>query len=179
MRHGGSQDYDEDSEQFQQVRRYARVREEVERKGLTGSPRVVHVWSRQQALALIPERDSVIISIHSPDHDTPAGLMGWGDLLVVPFGDWVEDRECEDKRLLFNTRHAKMILDFAIQHQDVERIHVHCAAGVSRSVAVGEFLSEWQSRQLHLHATHTTAAANGRVRRTLWNLINGYGEEKT
>jgi predicted protein tyrosine phosphatase len=43
--------------------------------------------------------------------------------------------------LLFAPEHAREIWDFVLRHRDVERVVIHCDAGISRSPAVAAALA--------------------------------------
>jgi hypothetical protein len=59
------------------------------------------------------------------------------------------DRE---KFIWFNDDHAEAIIEFAERHRDIDRMIVHCHAGVSRSAACGCFCSGnvWHPGRNHL-----------------------------
>ena len=133
----------------------------------------INVYSRQQILALEPQPDTAVISISGPNDPAPFG-KGWGPMLRVKFHDIVIPRaempvmvEIDGGPVvLFDEEMAAQIDAFAWEHKD-KNFAVHCAAGVSRSVAVGLFLQDVFEGELKLHAIHTTAAANSLVHRTL------------
>jgi predicted protein tyrosine phosphatase len=141
----------------------------------------IDVYSRQQILKLDPQPDVAVISISGPADPTPL-KEGWGPLLRVEFHDVVIPRAEMPvmvdpnfgRVVLFDEEIAEQIDAFAWEHKD-KNFAVHCAAGVSRSVAVGMFLKEIFEGDLHLHAIHTTAAANSLVHRTL---MRKYWEER-
>jgi predicted protein tyrosine phosphatase len=131
----------------------------------------VVVWNREQACRLKGADGSVLISISCPGD--PAPLMpGWAPerVLRLEFDDVSHEHEgmvvsgSMGERAIrrFRSGHAKAILEFATKHRE-RTIHVHCDAGVSRSVAVGVALSEWLEKSLVLKATHSTGLANGWV----------------
>ncbi len=97
------------------------------------------VYSRRALEAVRPhEVAHVIISITSGPDDV-ARLRGGehcrGILrLSFPDVDAASDRFPEAE--LFSPEHARRIWDFVLQHPDVERIVLHCDAGISRSAAV-------------------------------------------
>jgi predicted protein tyrosine phosphatase len=134
---------------------------------------LIDVYSRQQILKLDPQPDVAVISISGPADPAPL-KEGWGPILRVEFHDVVIPRDEMPvmvdpnfgRVVLFDEEIAAQIDAFAWEHKD-KNFAVHCAAGVSRSVAVGMFLKEIFEGDLHLHAIHTTAAANSLVHRTL------------
>jgi predicted protein tyrosine phosphatase len=141
----------------------------------------IDVYSRQQILKLDPQPNTAVISISGPADPAPL-KEGWGPLLRVEFHDVVIPRAEMPvmvdpnfgRVVLFDEEIAEQIDAFAWEHKD-KNFAVHCAAGVSRSVAVGLFLKEIFEGDLHLHAIHTTAAANSLVHRTL---MRKYWEER-
>lgn len=143
----------------------------------------IDVYSRQQILDLQPDPNVAVISISGPNDPAPFG-KGWGPMLRVKFHDIaLNPEECRiqgiksiggEPIVLFDEEMAKRIDTFAWEHKDKD-FAVHCAAGISRSVAVGVFLKEIFEGDLHLHAIHTTAAANSLIHRTL---MRKYWEEQ-
>lgn len=96
------------------------------------------VLPRQEAEALVPPVSAACISITNP-RQAPAALAGWADVLHIefhdidrPYGHFVEMKAV----------HAKNVIAFAKKHE-YSRLYVHCEFGVSRSVAIGQFLSRW------------------------------------
>ncbi len=79
-------------------------------------------------------------------------------------------KEFQEKGIkLFSETHALKILSFIEKHKDKKSCLVHCAAGISRSGAVGEFINDhigkedyktFKTRNPHTHP-------NGLVMRTL------------
>lgn len=134
---------------------------------------MVDVFNREQAEGYDPQQARVvdltppaIISISCPDE--PANLKyGWSEVLRLEFHDISMSWEWEQDRLVpMSHEQAQKVVDFAIRHAH-RNLFVHCDAGVSRSVAVGLFLSEWQERILNLHAVNTTEFYNPWVSRLL------------
>ena len=72
----------------------------------------------------------------------------------------------------FSWEQARDVIDFADQNLHCDW-HVHCDAGMSRSVAVGRFLAERYGRELKLHACSTDTFANPHVLRTLRDAAGG------
>ena len=132
--------------------------------------RGVTAWSRQRVMATMPtptafEQRTAIISItDEPGLDNigePYAGGNWvdselgryrleqhkvQDALTLCFGDFSENEvrsHPEYQDLLFNAEHARRIIEFTDRlhtQQDPVFIIVHCAAGVSRSAAVAEFI---------------------------------------
>lgn len=123
----------------------------------------IHVWNREQAEALEPS--GVIISIYAPQGRTnfPANLReGWQDRLTLCFEDAEPHTNCDNSQL-FNEDMAKQVIAFAEKHVNVMEWHIHCDAGMSRSVGVGVMLADMFRRELSLHAVGTTQHANNYV----------------
>jgi predicted protein tyrosine phosphatase len=99
----------------------------------------VWVYSRA-AIERVPPHDvpHVVISITSTPSDVAAipaspSLLG---ILRLSFAD-IEEPEPDADLVLFDAEHARAIHGFVTKHRaSVERIVVHCDAGVSRSPAV-------------------------------------------
>lgn len=143
----------------------------------------VDVYSRQQAVELVPVEGTVVISISSPGKEAPL-QEGWDDILRVGFHDvvipraempvLVEPGVGKVAVVMFDETMAAAIDKFAWKYHD-KNFMVHCDAGVSRSVAVGLFLKEIFQAELFTHAIHTTRAANGLVHRML---VRKYWQER-
>ena len=103
------------------------------------------VYSRSALDAARPhEVPHILISITSSPDDmarvrsNPACL----GILRLSFVDAESASDQYTERDLFSREHATMIWSFVLQHRlDIERIIVHCDAGVSRSPAVGAALA--------------------------------------
>jgi predicted protein tyrosine phosphatase len=135
----------------------------------------VNVYSRKQAIDLVPAEGTVVISISGPDNEAPL-KEGWEDILRLAFHDVALDPDaCRIQGIqsiagkpiiFFDEEMAAQVDTFAFKHKDKDFM-VHCDAGVSRSVAVGLFLKELFEAELTTHAIHTTAAYNSLVHRIL------------
>ena len=74
------------------------------------------------------------------------------NVLVMKFDDltdteWDRIAPATQKGLnLFNEKHAKQIVDFLEKNKGKDYCMVHCAAGVSRSGAVGTFINDFYSK---------------------------------
>jgi predicted protein tyrosine phosphatase len=105
----------------------------------------IFVYSRNALDAARPhEAPHVVISITSGPDDMArvrANKACRGILrLSFPDADVPSERFSEDE--LFSREHAAMIWRFVDEHRpNIERILVHCDAGVSRSAAVGAALA--------------------------------------
>jgi predicted protein tyrosine phosphatase len=146
----------------------------------------IDVYSRGQAVDLEPTEGTVMISISSPG-DQASLKEGWEDILRLEFHDVVRiPKGIGNNILAFNSSHVDAVHKFVDKYAAAGKdFAVHCDAGVSRSVAVGVFLEEVHGGDLHLHAIHTTAAANSRVSRGLFRkywtkrlgVLNGEDDE--
>lgn len=68
----------------------------------------------------------------------------------------------------FTTEQANEILDFLEKNKDCSDCIVHCTAGISRSGAVGEFVSHWSGEKYHdFQKTNPLVLPNGLVVRLL------------
>jgi len=97
---------------------------------------------------LTPNKDVAIISI--TENDFANLSLDWKYRLNLQFHDIdlpsikvnLRDR-VKEKYICFNDDHAKQIMDFLTEVEDkVEKIIVHCHAGISRSAAVAKFIAE-------------------------------------
>jgi predicted protein tyrosine phosphatase len=100
----------------------------------------LRVLSREAAERYEPRGVEVCISIGDP-HAEPAQLSrAFAGVLQLAFNDIVADPAAED--VLFAAEHAAEVLRFVGEWPQVERIVVHCQAGVSRSPGVALGLSD-------------------------------------
>lgn len=79
-----------------------------------------------------------VISITDPDQED-AKIQGTSHILRLRFLDITdEDVDINHKHLLFSEQHAQQALAFVhnFDNQKVEKLFIHCEAGVSRSAAV-------------------------------------------
>ena len=128
----------------------------------------VHVHSRRQVEKL-PARPGVAVVSINNSHDSPVNLYGtWEAVLRLSFDDIIEERHEEYGRgyVLFSEEVAHTVVSFVRAHQNFDFV-VHCAAGISRSVAVGMFISQLYEAELKTHATPDTSHHNSHVLRTL------------
>lgn len=130
----------------------------------------VDVYSRDQVKGLKPTPNTVVISITCPADPCPL-KEGWEDILRLEFHDVALPPQelppdLADRVILFDEEMAAQIRHFVRQHQDRDFV-IHCAAGVSRSVAVGTYLRDAHGADLRLHAAHSDGLANGWVRAVL------------
>ena len=92
--------------------------------------------------------DKWIISIFDQSSFSPISQDRY-NILKLEFDD-VTEKDTEPGLLHFNSDLAKQIVDFIkpIKANDTKPFYVHCAAGVSRSGAVGYMLNEWFNKYL-------------------------------
>jgi predicted protein tyrosine phosphatase len=118
----------------------------------------VWVCNRRQAEAGMPEFDSIqnVISISTPGHDE-ANIPGeWSQRLNLSFHDIVPEdvrdlRTVNGKDLTPFTREmAEASLGWIESLPKDEDILVHCDAGVSRSVGMGQFIQRLTDRELYI-----------------------------
>ena len=128
----------------------------------------VIVMSRHQAESAIWEHGPIISIAGS--NDVQADLEGndWHAKLRVFFDDITTET---NGSLLFGEQDAQLIKGYVGAYCDADMIYVHCAAGVSRSVAVGMWIAETQDRVLVLCAAAGTSGYNVHV----YNMLNHDG----
>lgn len=127
--------------------------------------RRIDVYSRQQAIQLTADDGTAVISISAPGEPAPL-REGWNEILRLEFHDTDPLAEGGSDMVAFGETHVDAVFAFAERNRDRD-IVVHCDAGVSRSVAMGLFLSNEFGGELFTHAVHTTDFANGHVLRLL------------
>lgn len=93
-----------------------------------------------------------IISIGNPpyidEEEFRANLIGWGSILRMWFHNI--DKPWQNY-VLFNDDHADSILDWLAVNDPLERIYVHCSAGISRSAAVSKFIADTYGLSFNEH----------------------------
>lgn len=103
------------------------------------------------------KKDICLISINGSDctDENYPELHPWfkrdhANVLNLIFED-LEEPESDEKRkiyeaegyVLFNEAHARRILEFIERNKEKYTCIVHCAAGIARSGAVGEFINDY------------------------------------
>ena len=130
-----------------------------------------HVLSRADAERYEPRGVEACISIGDP-LGMPARLSGaFVAILRLEFNDIVSDPAPTD--VLFAIDHASQVIQFVEQCPQVDRIVVHCGAGVSRSPGVALGISDafgWPGLELE----RSFPSWNRRVR----NVIADYATQR-
>lgn len=141
---------------------------------MTYSPREVHVWSRRQVDDMDgSDPEAVLVSITTPIiGERYENRDRFRRVLHLQFHDAGAAPEDEGRYKLFDWDMAVEVLEFAAQNLHCAW-HVHCDAGMSRSVAIGRFLADHHGRALKLHACATDTFANPHVLRTLRSAAGG------
>jgi len=140
----------------------------------------VTVFNRATMKALPAIPGTVVISICDPG--CPLDPKGWDEVLTIECDD-IEAREeilaieimatggVLRKPVPFNEQHARNIMSL-LERNPTADVIVHCNAGVSRSVAVGRFISEETGRKLLLKGKSLSdQTANGHILRVLHRLV--------
>jgi predicted protein tyrosine phosphatase len=102
-----------------------------------------------RAAELAPAPTRALISINESDLMYPI-KQGWKNLLRIVFDDitpeiyeHIKQYQKDLSPVLFNEDHAKRIISFLhALPPGVISLYIHCAAGASRSPAVGRFAAE-------------------------------------
>ncbi len=93
-----------------------------------------------QITAELLEPTGAMISITSLG-DVEPELRGWNLLLRLCFSDL---ERIDGRGALFSDGAAEQIIAFLDGlPESVEELHIHCSAGISRSVAVARFACQW------------------------------------
>ena len=100
---------------------------------LTRSPELI-VLSREDAERYEPRLNEICVSIFDPEAEPARVSSRFAAVLRLQFHDVTERGEPTD--ILFAPEHARAIHEFLDQWPDVDRVVVHCNAGVSRSPGV-------------------------------------------
>jgi predicted protein tyrosine phosphatase len=102
--------------------------------------REVEYLSQARAEYLRPQLREAIISITGSDHPKAKLQIGWTRVLRLVFDD-VETPFFNTVH--FDNPHAEEILAWLEKIEDkVDKVYVHCHAGISRSAAVAKFIAE-------------------------------------
>ena len=105
------------------------------------SPPDIIVLSLPRAAEYEPSRREICISITDPKSE-PAELSAqFADVLRLAFSDIVEPTGLPSHQL-FAAEHATAIIEFLDRWPDVDRIVIHCHAGLSRSPGVALAIAE-------------------------------------
>src|SRR3954468_3595204 len=99
------------------------------------------VLSISRAIAYTPSGREVCISIANPGVSATVLSAKFADVLRVSFSDIAAPSPFPFDQL-FDTDHARAIVEFVTRWTDVDRIVVHCVGGVSRSPAVALGIAE-------------------------------------
>jgi predicted protein tyrosine phosphatase len=129
--------------------------------------------SRQRAKHWIPEASTFAISIYRPE-DGPGIEVGdtrYENVLHLCFDDILESGIGEytskgRKLIAFSDQMAEQVWAIMEIHRPQHWL-VHCAAGISRSVAIGECIAQYKGGTLVLHEIGSTDLANGLIRRQM------------
>ena len=105
-----------------------------------GHPEVV-ILSEKSAQLYEPSGREVCISITGPNKPLPPLSGRFHAVLRLAFSDITEPVDDSDY-VLFNEGHATEILGFARRWREVDRVVIHCHAGLSRSPGIAMGLSE-------------------------------------
>ena len=102
--------------------------------------RTISFCSVETAESIVPNRDMALISIRGYGEANDIKYEDWKHVLKLNFDDITEEEPAPFK--LFTEKQAKQLIKFVHSlPEDVRHITVHCWAGISRSGAVGKFLS--------------------------------------
>ena len=101
----------------------------------------LQVLSVSRAIAYIPSDREVCISIANPGVSATVLSPKFAAVLRVSFSDIAAPSPFPFDQL-FDTDHARAIVEFVTRWADVDRIVVHCVGGVSRSPAVALAIAE-------------------------------------
>lgn len=147
---------------------------------------IINVWNRNQIEKGLG-RGGVLISILQGKLTTPWSVVGkpdgenrtpisdkshWRKILSLRFDDITKEEQKSEIFVLFDESHADKIWDFVRDVDTDEVINIHCAAGISRSVAVGVVLADSLGRDLIIHTGVDSRFMNHHVsavlKRRMW-----------
>ncbi len=118
------------------------------------------VYNRLQACALCPKKNTVVISISSPQQGLAPLKEGWEDVLRLEFVEVGRDIDTRERNpALFNEGMAEQVDRFVWAHLDKNFV-IHCHSGQFRGMAVGVFLRDVFGADLELHSVQTEAGAS-------------------
>ena len=134
---------------FQSVKSVRKTREHTRRRTKQARrdapkpspPADILILSLSRAAAYRPSGREICISITDPQSE-PAELSAqFAEVLRVAFSDIVEPTGLPSHQL-FAAEHATAIVEFLDRWPEVDRIVVHCVAGLSRSPGVALAIAE-------------------------------------
>ena len=112
-------------------------------------------------------KNNFFISINDPEDidDMNPYFQNHENVKVIHFPDLEEDlKEGKHDLTAFTKDQAKDLFEFIMKHKDKQALIVHCAAGVSRSGAVGRFVHEYfQGDEKEFRLRNPHIHPNGRV----------------
>jgi predicted protein tyrosine phosphatase len=115
----------------------------MSRGRISKRPIEILVLSAVRAAAYEPSRREVCISITDPKSEPVPLSPKFADVLRLSFSDIVESIPLSTHQL-FEDEHAAAIITFVDRWRDVERIVVHCVAGLGRSPGVALAIADLQ-----------------------------------
>ena len=107
-----------------------------------GNTMEIDFMSKGEASKIMPDKNMALISITDiEDKDIHIPFHKWENVTKLNFHDIDEKQE---GMTLFNVQMARQIIKFVLGLPDnVNRIVVHCYAGISRSAAIVRFLQKF------------------------------------
>ena len=102
------------------------------------------------------------------------------NLLTLQFDDVEEDGKNSPtnkngKTKAFSIEDGKKVIEFLDRNKECTKLFVHCAAGISRSGAIGQFTIDYlNGDKEHFITRNPHILPNGKVLRVLHNLVNKY-----
>ncbi len=126
----------------------------------------VHIHNQDQACALSPIKNTVVISICNPGHTAPL-LEGWDAVLRIKFhgADHVGKADpprgsypgALPPRLTHFDEHLAREIDGFVHANHNKNFVVHCKAGLHRSLAVGAYIQNVFGAEMVLHTQDALA----------------------
>ncbi|MFW6311231.1 MAG: hypothetical protein ACOC1K_03240 [Nanoarchaeota archaeon] len=123
--------------------------------------------------------NSAFISILSPRKDGHKGFFSkslfkkdHSNVLILKFDDLIVEPPADKtkkKYILFNEKMAKEVITFLDNNEDKDNFFIHCAAGISRSGAIGKFIMDFYEKtdKEHFESYNKHVLPNGLVLKLL------------
>lgn len=124
--------------------------------------------NKTQAEGLESRPYTAMISIYTPGDSPPVLSPFWPMRLQMSFHDFSPSRHVDyvDKLLPMSMEQAVWIVDFVNTYSNYDFV-AHCDAGISRSMAVGEYIRRHYQHKLVMRAANTRDFLNLHVAKLL------------
>lgn len=124
------------------------------------------IMNRKQAQEVESRPYTAVISIYTPGDKPPNLGPFWPMLLTLPFYDRIPEKGEPYKEGDFSMAQAIDIVKFIDAYSTYDFL-VHCDAGISRSMAVGEYIHRTYGHKLDVKTMASRQSMNTHISRLL------------